>query len=213
MKHYTLEQWADFARNVAEPATAVAMRHHLEAGCNACAETRALLQKVTDMASQETEYEPPAELVRSAKSLMPRLHQRPIWAETAEIMELVFDSFRQPALTGVRAASFTARQLLYQKDNCSIDIHLEGQPDRINVIGQVLQTSAPEQSVSAVLVEALHDGKSMGSTSTNQFGEFHLSLPAQGALDLCFGFSSKQCLLVRVPPLESIPEAGKVVDR
>jgi hypothetical protein len=212
MSHFTLDQWSDFARNVAKPEMTAAMQQHLNEGCTACASAKKVMQRVAEMAGREAGYEPPPELVRSAKAMMAGADSSSVWAQTAEIMELVFDSLRQPAVQGVRAGSFTARQLLYQKDNCCIDIHLESSdPNRVNVIGQVLRTGASEPSVGSVLVEALSDGRSIGRTSTNSYGEFHLALVAPGALDLCFGFSSKQCVLVRVPPVESIPEPGTVV--
>src|SRR5689334_20065550 len=54
------------------------------------------------------------------------------------LASIIFDSFLQPALAGVRGASGTARQLIMRAEEFDIHIKIWGEPEHRQLLGQVL---------------------------------------------------------------------------
>ena len=208
--HFKLEEWADLARNVAGPEAAAKMRQHLATGCSACIEAFASMNAVAALAKRQEQYEPPAEHVRSAKALVA---QAAFQSRKRDFMELVFDNFLQPAAAGVRGAQKAARQVLYQKGTCCIDIRLEHdtKAKKLNVMGQVLDSGESGRGVGSILVEVVQNEKPIASATTNNYGEFELSVGNGGGVELCFGVSSSNCFWVKIPPMDQIPSPGTVL--
>ena len=100
-------------------------------------------------------------------------------AET-HFLRSVFDSAAQPLLAGVRGAS-AGRQLLYQKENCCIDIRLEPRAGRqIEMVGQVLDSGAIGRGLDQIPV-SLQKGDTLGPNYGRE----------QGTFIIACGFSSK----------------------
>src|SRR3989449_5449084 len=78
MKHFALEDWADFMREVVEPLQRAAMQRHLDEGCKRCLRAVAVWQSVLDVARQEANNQPPKSAVRRSEEhtseLQSRLH-------------------------------------------------------------------------------------------------------------------------------------------
>src|SRR4051812_12541413 len=140
MNHFESTEWLDLARGAAAPDVASRMEKHLESGCNKCCEMAAEMNKIAQMSKREASYEPPKAAVHAAKALMAvrKLAEAP--RAERHILQILFDSATQPLLAGVRGAT-AGRQLLYQKDNCCIDIRMEAKPgSRVEMVGQVLDS-------------------------------------------------------------------------
>jgi hypothetical protein len=184
MKHYTAEQWSDFARGIVAGKNKVAMQHHLD-GCKQCSEEASLWVRVASVAKREEAPEPPAHLVRTAKALMgmESLHAP---AQPA-VAKLLFDSMLAPAAAGVRSAAGTGpRQLLFGVGDHRIDLRMEPKidADKVAIIGQVLDSAHPDQVFSKIPV-SLHLGKKMlACAETNGIGEFELECDLLGRLEL-----------------------------
>src|SRR5713226_7492556 len=56
------------------------------------------------------------------------------WQETGGLIQLLFDSFSQPALAGARSAAMRIRQMLYRAEPYQIDIQIEAQPERNRLV-------------------------------------------------------------------------------
>src|SRR2546427_12760109 len=69
MKHYTIWDWADFVRGVAEDKARAAMQAHLSSGCSPCERTVRVLSAVTNAARGEAQYDPPDRAMRYARAL------------------------------------------------------------------------------------------------------------------------------------------------
>ena len=212
MEHYTVEQWADFARQITAPDISAKMRRHLDSGCRDCARSLAAMKKVSELAGREATYEPESGIVRIAKALFAGQSQASA-NRVREILPLVFDSFAQPAMAGVRTAIATSRQLLYRKGGCCIDIRLEHVPGSKEAIlvGQVLDSGQQGRDAASILVELMSGDKVIASTATTSYGEFQFLFPAERQLELCFGISSQNIFWIKIPPLENIPESGMVI--
>ena len=212
MDHFKVEQWADFARKITPPDATAKMQRHLDTGCRDCARSLAAMKKVSELAGREATYEPESGIVRIAKALFAGQSQASA-NRVREILPLVFDSFAQPAMAGVRTAIATSRQLLYRKGGCCIDIRIEHVPGSKEAIlvGQVLDSGQHGRDAASILVELMSGDKVIASTATTSYGEFQFLFPAERQLELCFGISSQNIFWIKIPPLENIPESGMVI--
>ena len=122
MSHFTLEDWVDFARVAAPTKKRTAMQQHLDQGCQKCSSTLKIWTKVLELASRESSYQPPESAVHWAKALFRPQQRENRLPVTGIIAQLLFDSFRQPLLAGVRGAGKSARRLLYHSGGYKVDV-------------------------------------------------------------------------------------------
>jgi hypothetical protein len=97
----------------------------------------------------------------------------------SQVAELIFDSINQPLAPAFRGAfshiGSGARALLYQSGDIRVDMLVEGRsPNRINVMGQVLNLHESDQMVTKARVVLLEGERSLARTATNELGEFQL---------------------------------------
>jgi hypothetical protein len=67
MKHYSLQEWVDFARGVVSPELGSAMQRPLDSPYRQCQDAVVFWQAVLTCASGEVECQPPGEAVRQVK--------------------------------------------------------------------------------------------------------------------------------------------------
>jgi hypothetical protein len=175
MKHFSTEEWADFARNVVGTNEREMMQRHLETGCKQCEGTLGLWQKVHEAAKREAGYEPPDAALRTVKAMYAIHGKQALRAEKATFAQLLFDSLQAPLQAGVRSAAADIRQLLYGSGDYRVDLRLEPQVDseEISVVGQLLNSVDPAAAVDGVPLALLRAGKVVAESTTNRFGEFH----------------------------------------
>jgi hypothetical protein len=186
MRHFTLEDWADFGRGVVEGERRTAMQSHLDSGCKSCAAVLSLYQRVHTIARREPAYEPPAGAVRDSEATFALHRPRETDPNRAERAKLLFDSFLQPQLAGVRSGGARVRQLLYGTGGYQIDIRIEPQEDseKAVLVGQVLNADDVDQGLNAAHVTLFHAGRARAETMTNRFGEFRLECDLESGLQL-----------------------------
>jgi len=183
MKHFTSEEWADFARNVVATDRIEMMRSHLSTGCKQCQALATLWARVHEAAQRELDYEPPEATLRTVKAMY-GIHGKQ--RKPAHLPQLLFDSLQTPMLAGVRSAAADVRQLLYGSGDYRIDLRLEPQvdSDSICVVGQLLNSVDPEAMVKDIAVALLRGGKVVSASTTNRFGEFRFDTPLEQNLQL-----------------------------
>lgn len=178
-KHYSSEQWADFVRGTAAERLGEEMKRHLADGCKKCQRAVAMWTQVVEMAGREPGYQPSESAVRIANShfAIHRLQGKP--ARVPRLARLVFDSFRQPQMAGVRSAGLAPRHFVYQSGAILIDVQVAPAKESVPalVTGQMLDRRRPENAIKDMLVK-LQCGGTPVTTKTNLFGEFHLEIPA-----------------------------------
>jgi hypothetical protein len=176
MAHFSSQDWIDFARNLASPQDAAAMKTHLQSGCESCAKEKATWSKMAAFAKAEAQFEPPEHIVNMAKALVQA--RKPEKAlRLREIAELVFDSFLTPQLAGVRSvAGVGSRQLLYRAGEVMIDVRFEAndESERFAVTGQVFRDQGSKVGMTRIPISLISGKNELARTSTNQFGEFYL---------------------------------------
>lgn len=182
-KHFATEDWADFVNGQLSTEKSQAMQNHLNTGCPRCSKNAALWQSVSKAAQRESNYEPPASVVRHVRNAFSLMTEQKRPKRNFEIPRLVFDSLWQPALVGVRSAGSTPRQVLYRAGEIAIEMRLEPEvnSERVNVAGQVSNSDLEGEGIANVVVVISNGEQRIAETSTNRFGEFQLGfLPDEG---------------------------------
>ena len=174
------------------------MQEHVENGCQQCARELSRWQRVRQLAAAEASYQPPQEAVRIAKAVFTGSRWAREGTRTSSLIELLFDSFLQPALEGVRSGRNTMRRLLYRADPFEVDLQIEAQSSGRSVVvtGQLFdlrRQGAVAPNVPVVLSN-LH-GRTV-ETTTNQLGEFREVIEDSGDLELTFQQDSETPLVV-----------------
>jgi len=188
-EHGTEEDWVDFVRGQSDPAIRGRLERHLEKGCSGCTRTLRLWSAVLDVADQEETYRPPEGLLRQLRGQFALRRPQPLLQRMAESAALVFDSFRQPQVAGVRASGLAPRQLLFTAGRYTIRVRLEPAADaeRLSIVGQILDAQNPPSALQDIAVLALKGSKTLDRTLTNHLGEFVLEPDAAENLRLCVG--------------------------
>ena len=216
--HHTLEQWADFARNVVSAEVAARMQQHLDRGCERCGQALTSMKSVAELGAREAGYEPPVNTVRMSKLLLGA--ERPEADDDSAQLSRPRRNVRVPRgrTRPPRRLPYFAerrrRRQLHRKGDCCIDIRLEHAlgAKEVSLIGQVLDSGQAGRGVGSILVELMSGEKNIAGTATNNFGEFQFLFPVAHQLQICFGISSQNCFWIKIPPLETIPESGLVVN-
>lgn len=138
------------------------------------------------MAAAEASYQPPNDAVRIAKAAFagsPWVRVRKV----SGVIEVLFDSFLQPALVGVRSVGAGTRRMLYRADPFQVDLQIEAHGGgSVVVTGQLLDLRDPEVVGSHVpLMLSNLRGRVIRAT-TNQYGEFREEIESTGDLELVF---------------------------
>ena len=198
MEHFSAEKWIDFVNQAVTTDERVRMDKHLELGCLSCQATVSVWQRVRTLAAVEGNYQPPESSVRIAKAAFSGMALAQQKKDSAGVVKLLFDSFLQPILEGVRSAGTGTRQMLYRADPYQIDVQLELKPNgnRIVVTGQLLNLSNPKiiSAGTRILVSNMHGD--VVHTLANQFGEFSGEVKNSGDLQLTFATPSGEPIVI-----------------
>ena len=146
----------------------------------------------------EPSYESGVERVRLARAAFAIAGLASKQQKTGRI-ELLYDSFSQPAPAGIRSGATRLRQILYRAEPYQVDLQIDLQleQNRFVVTGQLVDLSHPEMVGRDVQV-MLSDGREyIVNTMTNQFGEFRAEVENSGDLEVSFlGRSGKPVVIL-----------------
>ena len=214
MRHFSLEQWIDFARQVVGPRERAEMEAHLNEGCKQCSKTLSLWQRMYEAGRRESAYAPPESAIAMAKGTFSIHGPRKMGRASRAIASLLFDSANSPALAGVRSSGGNERQLLYGVSNYRIDVRIEPQhdSDRIALVGQVLNSKTPEQSVGTVPVRLCRGRKVLVEATTTPFGEFDLECHLARGLQLKVTLPKEELCLPLEPTVKPSVGGRELID-
>ena len=102
------------------------------------------------------------------------------------VARLVYDSFREPLLTGVRSQKYPAHQLMYVAGPYCVDLRLEHErsSQQVRLIGQIANRECGVAGVPDVPVFLLSGNLVVTKTETNRFGEFAMEYAPRNGLRL-----------------------------
>lgn len=198
MKHFGTQEWIDFVNQVVKGNQQEVMQKHLATGCKRCTETFSLWQKVGRTAVAEASYQPPAVAVRLAKAVFATAGMAQSQKQSRGVIEVLFDSFREPAVAGARSVVIGTRQMLYRADPYQLDIQIEPRPgsNRMVVTGQLLDLSHPGVLGRDIQVTLSNRRGNTVVVATSQFGEFSGEIENSGDLELTIPGEGDQPIVI-----------------
>jgi hypothetical protein len=210
MKHFTTEEWIDFANEAVAGSRRQEMEQHLEKGCARCKKVASLWQKVRQTAKSAAESQPPESAVRIAKAEFTgvRLEGK---AAKAGLVEVLFDSFLQPLAQGARSSGSEIRQMLYHAEPYQLDVHIEANlgASKLVITGQLLDSRNPDLPGRGVPVIISNLRGHVVQTVTNEFGEFREEIRTSSDLELKLLAGGEKAVIISLrDPLGRVP--GKV---
>ena len=207
MEHFSTQNWVDFVRKIADPATTSAMEQHLAEACPNCFKSMQIWRFVMDETQQLSRMEPPQSSTDAVKASFRLRNVVPFPSGKLDLATLQFDSDRQPLIAGVRSGHASARQLLYKSGTVCIDMRMQPTPgtESIVLIGQLLDSMRPGHGIGGIPVSLLSRGDTVSRKQTNQDGEFDFGLKPSRDVQLVFGMGDSRTIVV------AVPEAGERV--
>ena len=198
MKHYGIDEWADFTRGLLAGEQRAQMQSHLQSGCQKCHRLSDFATRLAAACTGLAEHPVPESTVRLARAIFPvRVQQRPERGNRVPI-ELIFDSFLAPSAVGLRATWQLGWQGLYRAGDCSVDLRIEPElnSSRAAVVGQITNHVLPELEMGNLPV-CLRSGKLVvAETVSNRFGEFQMEYAQHPQLRLCIGLQDSKSIQV-----------------
>ena len=173
MRHVTVENLIDYIDGQVSDVEKSTLEGHV-AACEDCSELKQEFQVLVHRLKEDASYEPPAELVEWGISLFQPVTQPEgaVAGLRKFIASLVFDTYDQPMLAGVRRVGAPPRQLLFRAGDVDVDVKIESMEanDRITLVGQVLSNTEKFFDNTPVKLES--HGIVRYRTRTNVVGEF-----------------------------------------
>jgi hypothetical protein len=178
LKHFDINDWADYVRQVGDVTKREGMTEHLRT-CHKCEQTVAFLRKVVAVTAADTRSVPD-QLVRNAKAMFAMAQPQKL-SHSSIIANLIFDSFRQPLPEGVRGQQRVTRQAMYEAGDYCVDLRMEHERGGalVTLIGQVASRKNPGLGVSGTPVMLMSGQDVVARASCNQYGEFQMEYRPQ----------------------------------
>jgi len=177
MKHYTIQEWVDFARGAVDSERKSLMTSHLQT-CRACSKEAAAWGRIAAAAKRQENVAIPEGAVHQAKAIFAqyKIEKKAAADAKPRLAKLLFDSMLAPAPLGVRSSSPRPRQLLFEAGDHRIDVRLELEPGTqcVTITGQILDATKAEITQRKIPVSLYVGRRVAGTAETNEFGEFQL---------------------------------------
>jgi len=170
MRHVTAEAIVNYIEGASDPEKTAIDAHLLS--CKECADLKQEYQAMITNLRQDMSFEPPADMVRWGINLFQPVMQPADGGLRKFIASLIFDTFDQPILAGMRRVGAPPRQLLFRAGDVDVDVKIEAMEanDRITLVGQVLSSATKFFDNTPVKLES--HGIVRYRTKTNVVGEF-----------------------------------------
>ena len=171
MAHLNVEELVGYVEGISQEANWI-IEQHLSA-CSECTEISHDIRNLITRLQEDGIFEPPVELLQQSISLFQPVIQLGSGSKLRKIIGiLVFDTFEQPALAGMRHVGAPPRQRLFSAGAVDVDVKIESMEanDRITLVGQVLAEGAKFFDNTPVKLES--HGIVRYKTRTNVVGEF-----------------------------------------
>ena len=173
MQHVTVENLINYIDGQISDVEKSTLESHVTS-CAECTELKQEFQALVHRLKDDASFEPPADLVQWSINLFQPLAQpqEVVSGIRKFIASLVFDTYDQPMLAGVRRVGAPPRQLLFRAGDVDVDVKIESMEanDRITLVGQVLSNSDKFFDNTPVKLES--HGIVRYRTRTNVVGEF-----------------------------------------
>jgi hypothetical protein len=180
MEHFSEQPWVDFVRKVGAAEVGRGITTHLDASCLKCKTTLDTWSRVRKLATDEAAFMPPEDLVRLVKlgfAGRAAAHKSKKWI----LASLVFDSFAQPLLAGVRSGELNMWQVIYEAEGLTVDLSFgrRSKAKRVHLVGQVLDKREVRPWHNVTVDLSTEKDQLLGTTVANALGEFQMEFEAK----------------------------------
>jgi hypothetical protein len=211
MKHFAMEQWVDYSRDLVGKEDRRQMKSHLDGGCHGCFELAELTHRLVNCCAGIAAGKVPEKTVRLARAIFPgRAQVRPKRGNRLPI-ELIFDSFLAPSPAGLRSTWQVGWQGLYRAGECSLDLRIEPElkSSRAAVIGQLTNHVSPSRVMGDLALSLQAGDRIVAETVSNRFGEFQMEYEQNAQLQLVIRLKNASVIQVPLKKLIINEPAGK----
>jgi hypothetical protein len=156
-------------------------KRHLEI-CSDCAEQVNGWRKMGIVLRRSHLRSAPDDDLWNAVNIFSPSPEKP-WQVRTILASIIFDSFAERALAGVRGGAVAARQLVMHAEEFDIHVKIWGDTDRRQMLGQLLPRKG-QNFVNKARFHLLRNGERIETTAVDGMGEFHFSDVPEGDLSL-----------------------------
>lgn len=202
--HYEPAEWVDFVRALVDEKTHERMQAHLDSGCQECGKFAGVFSDLVRRAAADAACHIPDYAIRNIRSVYALQRPEEVQLLPRTVARLVYDSFREPLLAGVRSQQQAAHQLMYVAGPYAIDLRLEqerGSP-HVRLIGQIANQDRAA-GVPDVPVFLLSRNSVLCRTATNNFGEFAMEYAPSNGLRIFAPIPGENHIEVRLGGVSS----------
>jgi hypothetical protein len=185
MEHLSVQAVTDFVRGVSGMEISRDIKTHLSSGCSKCQTAQVMWSRVQKLATEESAYAPPENLVHLVKVRFN--YQLPQKAQKWTLANLVFDSFSQPLQAGARSGALNVWQVIFEAEGLTVDLRFgrRAQSKLVQVVGQVLDKQEVGALQSNASIElATEQNHVIAIAPVSALGEFQLEFEAKDHLSL-----------------------------
>lgn len=197
MIHVDTNSMLNILEDQCSPAEEERVREHL-ARCRQCDEKFREIATIVDALSLPPLEKAPADTIQRAFAIIER-DRPPRRAPVIEtVAALLFDSWSQSAMTGLRGHS-DSRQLSMSADELDVHLAITYDDGRVNIHGQLLvreDESFPGE-FDAFLVD--HSGTQFEGHTANEFGEFTFEQPSYRATNIILQLQDGRTIRCQLP--------------
>jgi hypothetical protein len=199
--HFSLEDWSDFARGRAPAKSEESMQRHLDEGCAACSEILAMWTRVLEVAGRERDFQVPETCVYYAKALYSVAQSEVSAIFPLRFSRLVHSSTAVALREGIRHSGGSTFHSLFEEGNYVLDLYIKPHDGRnlVSAVGQILDRAQSDRVYENSNVTIMREGDVVARTTTNEFGEFHLTFRPDDNLLLTVSLEG-ECVLVSALP-------------
>ena len=174
MRHLNAEKLMEYTDGLLTDSKRAAIDSHLSQ-CEDCLQLKQELAQFVTHLKADASFEPPTAVLQWGVNLFQPMLQpkESVGGRVRKIVaSLIFDTFEEPILAGVRRVGLPPRQLLFRAGDVDVDVKIESVEanDRISLVGQVLSNSEKFFDNTPVKLES--HGMVRYKTMTNFVGEF-----------------------------------------
>lgn len=179
LKHFDINDWTDYVRQVGDVAKREEMSRHLASGCKKCDGVVLFLRKLATVTAADTSSVPDS-VVHNARAIF-ALREPEKVTLASMVAKLVYDSFREPLTAGVRSQHRVTRQAMYEAGDYCVDLRMEHERGGalVTLVGQVASRKEPSRVVAGTPVMLMSGKDVVARASCNQFGEFQMEYQPQ----------------------------------
>jgi hypothetical protein len=197
MQHPSLDLMIRFVERQLEEGERASIEEHISLPCAECQVKMRRLETVLQRQASQRDYMPPAAVLRKAFAVY---RKRDVVSGEVRLparARLLFDSWLQPSLAGVRGHLQT-RQMLFRVGGVDIDLQITPGGDDRRLVGQILGSEDARGGPSAFVSLTGKHGEVFQGAEADHLGQFAFRSVPFGTYDLVFDIEGQEIAITDI---------------